>query len=179
MVPGKLKLFFFIQQQQSNNKPSVPTLIKVPLTRDCLIVNVGEYLSRISNKRFKATIHRVMDIGQDRYEKHFFVTRFCNKTAAHSRNKCCNKIWPPDSPSRSFMDHFWMLTWTPVFLGHFCQRNQLRGEEIRVITSPLDPSWYERWVSTQNGRKCMIVCPSGWKTSTYNPIGSSSYPRGL
>ena len=40
---------------------------RVPVIEDCLVVNVGEYMSRMSNNRFKATIHRVMDIGQDRY----------------------------------------------------------------------------------------------------------------
>ena len=40
---------------------------QVPVIEDCLVVNVGEYMSRMSNNRFKATIHRVMDIGQDRY----------------------------------------------------------------------------------------------------------------
>ncbi len=34
-----------------------------------LIVNVGEQLSAMSNERFKATIHRVLDIGRDRYNK--------------------------------------------------------------------------------------------------------------
>jgi len=33
-----------------------------------LIVNMGEQLSVMSNKRFKATIHRVLDIGRDRYD---------------------------------------------------------------------------------------------------------------
>ena len=42
-----------------------------------LIVNVGEQLSAMSNERFKATIHRVLDIGKDRYGQfenfNFFV----------------------------------------------------------------------------------------------------------
>ena len=40
---------------------------QVPPIEDCLVVNVGEYMSRMSNNRFKATIHRVMDIGRNRY----------------------------------------------------------------------------------------------------------------
>ena len=39
---------------------------QVPPIEDCLVVNVGEYMSRMSNNRFKCTIHRVMDIGKDR-----------------------------------------------------------------------------------------------------------------
>jgi isopenicillin N synthase-like dioxygenase len=31
-----------------------------------LVVNVGEQLAAMSNERFKATIHRVLDIGKDR-----------------------------------------------------------------------------------------------------------------
>ena len=39
----------------------------VPCPKGMLVVNVGEQLSAMSNNRFKATIHRVLDIGQDRY----------------------------------------------------------------------------------------------------------------
>lgn len=37
-----------------------------------LIVNVGEQLSAMSNERFKATIHRVLDIGRDRFSMPYF-----------------------------------------------------------------------------------------------------------
>ena len=32
-----------------------------------LVVNLGEQMTNMSNGRFKATIHRVIDIGRDRY----------------------------------------------------------------------------------------------------------------
>ncbi len=38
----------------------------VPCPKGMLVVNVGEQLAAMSNNRFKATIHRVLDIGQDR-----------------------------------------------------------------------------------------------------------------
>ncbi len=38
----------------------------VPPTPDTVVVNVGEQLAAMSNRRFKATIHRVIDIEKDR-----------------------------------------------------------------------------------------------------------------
>ena len=40
---------------------------KFPERGGTLVINVGEQLSAMSNNRFKATIHRVLDIGKDRY----------------------------------------------------------------------------------------------------------------
>ncbi len=39
----------------------------VPPTPGTLVINVGEQLAAMSNNRFKATIHRVLDIGKDRW----------------------------------------------------------------------------------------------------------------
>jgi len=38
-----------------------------------IIVNIGELLSRMTNGRLKSTIHRVIDIGIDRYSVPFFL----------------------------------------------------------------------------------------------------------
>ncbi len=38
----------------------------VPPKKGTLVINVGEQLAAMSNNRFKATIHRVLDIGKDR-----------------------------------------------------------------------------------------------------------------
>lgn len=37
-----------------------------------LVVNIGDLLSRMTNRRFKATMHRVRDVGGDRYSVPFF-----------------------------------------------------------------------------------------------------------
>ena len=39
---------------------------QVPNMEDCLVVNIGETMTKMSNGRFKSTIHRVMDIGENR-----------------------------------------------------------------------------------------------------------------
>ena len=39
-------------------------------------MNIGETLQRLSNLRIKATRHRVLDIGRERYSAPFF---FANK----------------------------------------------------------------------------------------------------
>jgi len=40
--------------------------------KDGLIVNIGDTLSKISNRRIKATLHRVYDIGVERFSCPFF-----------------------------------------------------------------------------------------------------------
>ena len=45
-----------------------------------LVVNIGDLLSRVTNGRFKATYHRVRDIGKDRFSvPFFFEPRFDGK----------------------------------------------------------------------------------------------------
>lgn len=41
--------------------------------KDCLIVNLGETFSRMTNRRVKATIHRVKAIGRPRQSVPFFL----------------------------------------------------------------------------------------------------------
>ncbi len=41
-----------------------------PVEPDTLVVNLGEQVTAMSNRRFKATIHRVLDIGEDRQSFH-------------------------------------------------------------------------------------------------------------
>ena len=39
-----------------------------------LVVNLGDTLSRVTNFRLKATKHRVLDIGVERYSQPFFLS---------------------------------------------------------------------------------------------------------
>ena len=41
--------------------------------KDNLVVNIGAYLSKITNYQLKATLHRVLDIGRERYSRPFFL----------------------------------------------------------------------------------------------------------
>jgi len=50
----------------------------VPPSPNLLIVNIGEQLARMSCGKFKATIHRVVDIGRDRISMPFFHEPFCD-----------------------------------------------------------------------------------------------------
>ena len=43
------------------------------LVKDNLVVNIGAYLSKITNYKLKATLHRVLDIGKERYSSPFFL----------------------------------------------------------------------------------------------------------
>ena len=36
------------------------------------VINIGDMLSRITNYNLKSTLHRVIDIGEDRYSSPFF-----------------------------------------------------------------------------------------------------------
>lgn len=47
--------------------------IKVPPVQDTIIVNIGDFLMRLSNDRFKSTVHRVFNFApEDRYSMPFF-----------------------------------------------------------------------------------------------------------
>lgn len=50
----------------------------VPPSPNLIIVNIGEQLARMSRGRFKATIHRVLDIGMDRVSMPFFYEPHCD-----------------------------------------------------------------------------------------------------
>jgi isopenicillin N synthase-like dioxygenase len=41
--------------------------------KDVLVVNLGDMLSRITNFTLKATKHRVLDIGVERFSSPFFL----------------------------------------------------------------------------------------------------------
>lgn len=45
----------------------------VPPKKGSLVVNLGEQMTEMSNGRFKSTIHRVIDIGEDRFERSIHV----------------------------------------------------------------------------------------------------------
>lgn len=60
---------------------------------DSFVVNIGALLQRISNNRIKATMHRVMDIGVERYSCPFFFdpkysARITNSILESKRSKC-------------------------------------------------------------------------------------------
>ena len=38
-----------------------------------LVVNLGAYLSQITNFKLKATMHRVVDLGRERWSSPFFM----------------------------------------------------------------------------------------------------------
>ncbi|CAG0884325.1 unnamed protein product [Darwinula stevensoni] len=46
--------------------------LDVPPRPDALVANIGDMLGRFSGGRFKATVHRVVDCGEDRYSVPFF-----------------------------------------------------------------------------------------------------------
>jgi len=46
--------------------------IDVPAVNDAMVVNIGALLSRMTGHRYKATYHRVIDVGTDRYSAPFF-----------------------------------------------------------------------------------------------------------
>ena len=59
---------------------------QVPNIPDCLVVNIGEVLTIMSNGRFKSTIHRVIDIDKDRYTKILVFTLVAFHTTLRIEN---------------------------------------------------------------------------------------------
>merc|ERR1711860_4472 len=51
---------------------------RVKVTPNSLVVNGGELLNEMSGGLFKATIHRVLDIGEPRYSMPFFYEPCCD-----------------------------------------------------------------------------------------------------
>ena len=47
--------------------------VDVPPVPDCLILNVGDLLERWTNGQFKATLHRVVNCGRERFSTAFFL----------------------------------------------------------------------------------------------------------
>ena len=77
---------------------------QVPNIPGCLIVNIGETLARMSNGRFKATIHRVIDINQDRYTTFWY---------GGSRDTTIQRM----TIRRMLIErHFWLNCWLSDFI---------------------------------------------------------------
>ena len=53
--------------------------------KDAIIVNIGNMLEKITNYQIKATLHRVRDIGRERYSCPFF---FDPKFSARISESC-------------------------------------------------------------------------------------------
>ena len=69
----------FLTLLQTFDYPGLEILVdsvwySVPPAKDSLVVNLGEQMTNMSNGRFKATIHRVIDTGADRFvDKDIFI----------------------------------------------------------------------------------------------------------
>lgn len=67
-----------------------------PQSPNTIVVNLGEQMTEMSNGRFKATIHRVIDIGEDRFSIPFFYEPGCDTDI---NVKMPKKLLPPGSES--------------------------------------------------------------------------------
>lgn len=68
----------------------------VKSVKDAIVVNMGATLMRISNFKIKATLHRVIDIGTDRYSSpYFFEPKLSARITTNileSERKTCEDI---------------------------------------------------------------------------------------
>eukprot|EP00095_Tigriopus_kingsejongensis_P002560 maker-scaffold309_size213625-snap-gene-1.29 protein:Tk02560 transcript:maker-scaffold309_size213625-snap-gene-1.29-mRNA-1 annotation:"isopenicillin n synthetase" len=62
-----------------------------------IVVNLGEQMTEMSNGRFKATIHRVVDIAEDRFSIPFFYEPGCD---TNINVKIPAKLLPPGSEAK-------------------------------------------------------------------------------
>ncbi|TRY70644.1 hypothetical protein TCAL_05942 [Tigriopus californicus] len=67
-----------------------------PKTPNTIVVNLGEQMTEMSNGRFKATIHRVIDIGEDRFSIPFFYEPGCD---TNINVKMPKRLLPPGTES--------------------------------------------------------------------------------
>ena len=77
--------------------------------KNAFVVNIGCTLEKISNMQIKATMHRVLDIGMERYSTPFFFepkfsARISNTTLSSSRKLCEDPEYEKDPANKEEMD---------------------------------------------------------------------------
>ena len=93
-----------LQVKLGENEP----WLDVPAIKDGLVVNVGALLTKIVNGQFKATNHRVIDLGTDRYSVPFFFTpKFDADISKAINGDIINSVFPKYGP--------WMTNRTSQF----------------------------------------------------------------
>ena len=101
-----------------------------PTLPDVLVVNVGEQLAEMSNGRFKATTHRVLDIGGERFSLPFFYepNLDSNMNAKIPRNLLLltggQKVGEEESESPYYPFGAFLLNKIPIFTEYkeLCER---------------------------------------------------------
>ena len=82
--------------------------LDVPPIKDGLVVNVGALLTKMVNEKFKATNHRVIDLGTDRYSVPFFFEPAFDADISKAVNgDIINTVYPKYGP--------WMTNRTSQF----------------------------------------------------------------
>ena len=77
--------------------------------KDAVIVNIGNMLEKISNYQIKATLHRVRDIGIERYSCPFFFdpkfsARISEKLLQSNRKSCEDEQYEKDPNNTQEID---------------------------------------------------------------------------
>lgn len=70
--------------------------------KNAIVINIGATLQKISGERIKATMHRVLDIGKERYSSPFFFEpKFSSRIAPntlYSSRKLCEDLEYENAP---------------------------------------------------------------------------------
>ena len=77
--------------------------------KNSVIVNMGDCLAKMSNNLIKATRHRVLDIGKDRYSMPYFMTpkhsaRISPLHLQSKRQSCEDANYEKDEANKKEMD---------------------------------------------------------------------------
>lgn len=103
---------------------------------NAIVVNLGRTLSKISGEKYKATMHRVLDIGRERYSSPFFMNpkfsaRLSDDLLQSARSTCEDPLYEAQHPQEmAQLDNF----------GDFLQKRmtsayvEWKGFQIRPTT---------------------------------------------
>ncbi|KAJ4389870.1 hypothetical protein N0V93_007342 [Gnomoniopsis smithogilvyi] len=92
--------------------------IKVPPIKDTFVINIGDFLMRLSNDRFQSTVHRVFNIAPvDRYSMPFFF--------GFNFNEKCGVL--PSCTSESNPPKY-----EPITCGEWCQLRFEQGSKKKT-----------------------------------------------
>ena len=77
--------------------------------KNAIVVNMGDIISKISNNLIKATKHRVLDIGKERFSMPYFMSpkhsaRISPMHLQSNRESCEDASYEKDQANKKEMD---------------------------------------------------------------------------
>lgn len=152
----------FLTLLQTFNYPGLELLVDdkwyaVPPNPETLIVNVGEQLSEMSNGRFAATVHRVMDIGKSRFSMPFFYEPGAD---ADINTKIPASLLPPGTEDKFDRSYYPYVTFLFFKLPIYA--------EYSHVSDNIPESVYKKYIENYEPKEC-------WATKTAIQVDGATF----